>query len=434
LQYISKLFKSNFLKESIIYGVTGVLSRFSIFLTIPIYTRYLSVEDFGILDLYVTIGMLLYIVFEMQIVSGFMRNYYEQKNEGKLRELIGTTLTYYFLTYFIVFLLIGLNSDLNIIDMKYILPLVLLVLPKQIFDLNNLILRMESKPYEYLVYNLFGLSLVAISGILAVIYIEASVNLVLWSMFLSNIVLGGFALLSIVKRVLPKFGFYYLKELLYYSVPIVPAVLGVWLMSAIGRIYISEYLSVEDLGIYSLALKISMIYMLFTQAFKMAWDPYIFKKLNDIDIKDIVAKTLNIYLGVGIIVASVIYILTPTIISIIATEKYISAKNYVFILLVAYFWQGAINIVSLGNVWVKKTYYNSYGNIIGGMVVLLATSLLIEIIGALGAGISFALGVIISFLIILFYAQKNIIIKYNLLYIFILIALSLVYILLVSLS
>ena len=109
LHFINKIIKSNFLKESFIYGLSSALSKFSAFFTIPIYTRYLTVEEFGLLDLYITISMILYIVLEMQMQSGFMRSYYEKQKENNLDELLGTVLKYYFIVFiFFISFVIGL--------------------------------------------------------------------------------------------------------------------------------------------------------------------------------------------------------------------------------------------------------------------------------------------------------------------------------------
>ena len=65
LHFINKTIRNNFLKETIIYGLMGHFQIFLFFLVVPIYTRYLSVDEFGILDLYLTISMLIYIILEM---------------------------------------------------------------------------------------------------------------------------------------------------------------------------------------------------------------------------------------------------------------------------------------------------------------------------------------------------------------------------------
>lgn len=71
----------------------------------------------------------------------------------------------------------------------------------------------------------------------------------------------------------------------------------------------------------------------------------------------------------------------------------------------AYFWQGAINIIAVGNGWVRKTYLNSIGSLSGGIFVLIITYYYIGIKAA-------AIGQLIGFIVTMYFAQRNININY----------------------
>ena len=409
-------FKNTFFKDSIIYGLSGALSRFSVFLTLPIYTRFLSVEEFGILDLYVTIGMIIFLLFEIQMKSGFMRSYYEKKSENCLNNLIGSVLKYYFYIFlFSILILLVFNFieiELEWWNYNYILPLVLLVLPKQIFDLNNIILRMEHKSKKFLFFNVSKIFTIAILGILAV-YLESTVEMILWSMFFANLIYGIVAFYAIKKFVSINLSFLYFKEMFLYAAPLVPAILINRAMSTIGRFYIITYLSAEALGLYSIALKIGMIVMIFVEAFKLAWDPFVIKRYGSINAREIFAKALNYYVIVGLVIIISIYILSPLLINILATDQYVNSLELVPVLLMAYFWQGAINITSVGNAWVRKSYNNAIASIIGGISVVIIIHFLIEEIGIQAAALGQLGGFMISFFVTLYLSQKNIKIQFS---------------------
>lgn len=426
LHFINKIIKSNFLKESIIYGLSSALSKFSAFFTIPIYTRYLSVEEFGLLDLYITMSMILYIVLEMQMQSGFMRSYYEKQKENKLDELLGTVLKYYFIVFifFVSFviglLLLGIKSKYLLFE--YLFPIVLFILPKQIFDLNNILMRMEHQAKKFLLFNVSYVFSIAILGIFLVVFFQSSVEIILWSMTIGNIVFGILAFKNLIKHIPLKLNLSHFKEVFYYGAPIVPAVIGGWAMSAIGRFIIAENMTFEDLGIYSLALKIGMIFLIFLEAFRLTWSPFVVKKYGENNSKEVFVKALNYYVFLGLFIVCLIYLFSPFLINILATDKYISALEVIPILLMAYFWQGALNIIGTGNGWVRKTYLNSIGSLTGGIFVLVITFYYITILGIKAAAIGQLMGFIISFFITMYFSQRNVYIKYN--YLVILFALS----------
>jgi len=418
LAYINNIMKHTFFKESVIYGFTGALSNFSVFLTIPVYTRYLSVEQFGVLDLYLTISMIFYILLEMQMASGFMRSYYEKKESGKLDLLLGSVLKFYIYSFTFAVLLFTIlylsNYNSKYFIYSYIVPIILYILPKQIFDLNNIIMRMEHQAIQYLKFNIYGTFFITILSVVFVLF-KSSIESVLWSIFFGNAIVGYFAYKNIKKLIGIKLNFVYLKEIAYYGIPIIPAVIGGWAMNAIGRVYISEYLNNFDLGLYSFALKIGMIFLLFIQAFRMAWEPFVIKKFGEeaTNSKEIFAKALNYYFILGFIIVGIIYIITPFLIKILATKQYLSSISIVPMLLLAYFWQGAINIIAVGNSWVRKTYLNSIGSLVGALTVILFSFLLIQQYKLYGVALAQIIGFITSFFITMYFAQKNVYIGYS---------------------
>lgn len=417
MHFINKIIKSNFLKESFIYGLSSALSKFSAFFTIPIYTRYLSVEEFGLLDLYITMSIILYIVLEMQMQSGFMRSYYEKQKENKLDELLGTVLKYYFIVFvFLISFAMGLlllDIDSKYLLFEYLFPIVLFILPKQIFDLNNILMRMEHQAKRFLLFNVLYVFSIAILGVFLVVFVQSSVEMILWSMTIGNIVFGIVVFKNLIKHIPLKLNLFHFKEVFYYGAPIVPAVIGGWAMSAIGRFIITENMTLEDLGIYSLALKIGMIFLIFVEAFRLTWSPFVVKKYGDSNATEVFAKALNYYVIIGLFIVCLIYLSSPLLIKILATDKYISALDVMPILLMAYFWQGAINIIAVANGWVRKTYLNSIGSLSGGIFVLLITYYYINLIGIKAAAIGQLIGFIVSFFITMYFAQKNINIAYS---------------------
>lgn len=296
---------------------------------------------------------------------------------------------------------------------EYLLPIVLFILPKQIFDLNNIMMRMEHQAKKFLLFNVSYVFSIALLGIFLVVFVQSSVEMILWSMAIGNIVFGIIAFRNLIKHIPFKLNLFHFKEVFYYGAPIVPAVIGGWAMSAIGRFIIAENMTLEYLGIYSLALKIGMIFLIFVEAFRLTWSPFVVKKYGESNATEVFAKALNYYVFIGLFIVSLIYVSSPLLIKILATDKYISALEIIPILLMAYFWQGAINIIAVGNGWVRKTYLNSIGSLSGGIFVLIITYYYINILGIKAAAIGQLIGFIVSFFVTIYFAQRNININYS---------------------
>ena len=409
--------KRRILKDSAVYGLTGALIKFSSLLTLPVYTRILTPEAFGILDLYITLAALLFIFFETQMASGFMREYYTYKEEGRLNLLLGNILGYYLfgslLAFAIVVTLVTLFVQNAYLNINYLLPIILYLLPKQIFDLYAIKLRMENESKRYLYFTSIKIFTVALFGVLTVLFIKASPQAILWSVFWANLIFGILAYHYFKKEIGIVWTLTYTKPLFYFGIPIMLVVLSNWFMSSISKFFIVEYLSFEDLAFYTIALKIGILYLLFTQIFKMVWDPIAIKNFTDSGDKKIYAKALNYYLTIGALFLFILYLNAATIIRLIATTKYATAATLAALILAAYFWRGAIMIVSSGNAWVKKTYFDLIATICGSIIGILIMFLYVKTYKLHAIALGEFSAALISFIFTLYFAQRNIRISYN---------------------
>ena len=62
--------------------------------------------------------------------------------------------------------------------------------------------------------------------------------------------------------------------------PIIPGILSAWILNLSDRIFIERFFSTTEVGIYSLGYQISGLVLIFSVAFKKAYDPYFYKIAN----------------------------------------------------------------------------------------------------------------------------------------------------------
>src|SRR5262249_10593018 len=78
------------LKHSSIYGIGTVLSRAVAFLLLPLYTRYLTPTDYGVLELIDTTTGLVGIVVGLGVSTSVSRFYYQRETEAERNRLMST--------------------------------------------------------------------------------------------------------------------------------------------------------------------------------------------------------------------------------------------------------------------------------------------------------------------------------------------------------
>ncbi|WP_162047385.1 lipopolysaccharide biosynthesis protein [Vibrio taketomensis] len=88
-----------------------------------------------------------------------------------------------------------------------------------------------------------------------------------------------------------------------YSWPFIPTLLIAWVLNMSDRVFIERYLGMQDLGIYSMAYKLSMAFLVITSSFSLAFTPFFHKvaelgneSKNELSIK--IDKVIRIFIYV----------------------------------------------------------------------------------------------------------------------------------------
>lgn len=259
-------------KNTVIYMIGNLGSRILQVLILPLLTAVLLTEEYGYYDLIVTTINLITPIATLQLVEAMFRYLFGGSEEEK-RVTISSVTAALVVGMTILAAVIALIQMFGI-DLKYPFLIYLNYITNILFDYMQKIARCQQRN-----------SLVAVSGVIntsVMLAVEAMALLVFKmrvdGMLLANCVSYFVAVLYLeyklrieeylsiaavnVKRV---------KELLKYSLPLVPNSVCWWVVSACDRYVISFFLSISANGIYSIAGKFSQMLSMITSVFQMAW-------------------------------------------------------------------------------------------------------------------------------------------------------------------
>lgn len=259
-------------KNTVIYMIGNLGSKILQVLILPLLTAVLLTEEYGYYDLIVTTINLITPIATLQLVEAMFRYLFGGSEEEK-RVTISSVTAALVVGMTILAAVIALIQMFGI-DLKYPFLIYLNYITNILFDYMQKIARCQQRN-----------SLVAVSGVIntsVMLAVEAMALLVFKmrvdGMLLTNCVSYFVAVLYLeyklrieeylsiaavnVKRV---------KELLKYSLPLVPNSVCWWVVSACDRYVISFFLSISANGIYSIAGKFSQMLSMITSVFQMAW-------------------------------------------------------------------------------------------------------------------------------------------------------------------
>jgi len=304
---LSYIFKHKLFKNSLVYTGTNVINKAIPFFLLPVMTRYLTPSDYGIVATF-NVLMAIMVVFVGLSMHGAINVNFFKLNKNELKEYIGNVFSILFssfaLVLIIVYILKSNFSFLTKFPENWIPFIVIIALFQSIFAITIGLWQVEQKS---LPYGLFQISITILNVSLSVVFVV----LLGWGWqgrilgeVIASVIFGLLSILVIYKREYIKFSLNkkYIKDALFFGIPLIPHALGGWIITGIDRIFINSMVGVAATGIYTVGYQVGMIIGLLAHSFNLAWSPFLFEKLkkNNYTTKLKIVKFTYLY-DVGII-------------------------------------------------------------------------------------------------------------------------------------
>lgn len=409
----------DFLKSSMIYTIATIFTRsISIFL-IPIYTRYLSTYEYGMIDYFMILGSIINIIVSLEIYQAVLRYYQDSNSLDEKKEYVSTAFIFYcimYLLYFFISYIFSYEFAELLLDNKNMSSLIIMgsvaIISNGIFIFTQNQLRFELRPKEFAIGSIINIIIIASLSTYLLIFKEFKIDGVLIAQIIGNLVAAVFSFF--ISRKSYGFIFIYdrLKQMIHFSFPVVFSSIATFLVIYIDRIAIKDLLGLNDLGIYALAYKFASIAGLVIVGIQSSLTPLIYKYYKDEKTPYNIVYLFNIFSGFALLVIAGSIVLSKDIISLLVTENFYSASELVPFL-VATMFVSNLYIFTPGIVIAKKTKQASIIMVIGAILNIILNYILIPIFGINGAGFATLLSSIFVFFIYAIYSHRYYIIPFN---------------------
>lgn len=401
--------------NSLLYSAGNMLPQLAAFLLLPIYLNFLSPSDYGILNSVQVVTSILTIIYTLAIDKAIYRLYFDFNDEKSKKDFLGTVfiaiLSSVILITSILFVFPEIFGSIykNISFYPYISLSViasslatLTIVPRSVYFVKE-----DAKSYVMMTLSEFFLRNLFIY--IFVVYFLKGVEGYLYGQVIGSLILAPIFFYITSKQVNFTFVRYYLISALKYSIPMLPTLISVWVITAIDRVFIERYFTTYDVGIYSLGYKIAMLITVITGSFYKAYNPFYFK-LATTTIKEKaltqLKKTNTVYVLIVIISTSSISLFSKEILYIFFSPEYLESYKIVSIVALAFGISAFIGIFNLAIYQEKKTLYVMYINIIAAFINVALNFILISKYGVLGAAWASVFSYFIVGILSYYYAKK----------------------------
>lgn len=377
-------------KTSVIYGLGSASSKILAFLLLPIYTRFLTPEDYGVLALLTTTATIIGLITQMGIGSAlFWAILREEIDE---RTSISTALFFLLIEGVLVFGVLGLFTpqlSAMIFDTRqysYLLQLTFTVTLLSSIDLVFMAtLRIREKARTYAFFSLTSFIVSTFFKIFFVVVLDLGLDGIIYSNVIVALIFAVIYIVYLQPYISLRISYPILKRMLVFGAPLITIGISNLVMTSADRYVLQEFSTTTEVGLYSLGYNMGLAIMLAVQAVQLAW-PAQFLTITKQDNAPIqLSQITTYYFGAMAFLALLISIFAREAIIVLTTGAYYSAYVVVPLIVVSYLLHGMRNMTNIG-LWLEnKNKYLIPITLVAALLNLLLNFWLIPDHGMLGA-------------------------------------------------
>ena len=411
-------------KDTAIYGLSSIVGRFLNYLLVPVYTMSMAVESGGygvVTNIYAWVALVL-VLLTCGMETGFFR--FANKSGEEPMRVYSTTLLAVG-TGAAVFLALGLGflpyiaGWLGYGEHPWYVGMMMIVVAMD---------AVQSIPFAYLRYKQRPLKFAALK--LLFIFLNIALNLIYYVgmdgsdvgyAFLFNLVCTSTVMLCMVPELC---GFPYvldralLRRMLRYCLPLL--VLGLaGILNQVADKIIFPYVypdkagAVVQLGIYGAASKIAMIMAMLTQAFRYAYEPFVFGKSRDKDNRQVYAQAMKFFI-IFTLLAFLAVMFYLDILKYLIGRDYWEGLRVVPIVMMAEIFMGVYFNLSFWYKLIDETRWGAWFSLAGCVVLVAVNVLLVPRYGYMACAWGGFAGYGVAMLLSYFVGQRRYPIRYDL--------------------
>ncbi len=403
-------------RDALIYGLGFIAQRAVSFIMLPIYTRFLTPEDYATLYLLQMSLDVATILLASGVTAGVHRFYFKTEDAAKRRSVVLAALV-----------MLGLFNALGAVLIWALSPaiathvlkdpassgLILIVACSFVLDpfftIPTLLMQVRQRSTLYTMVSLARLMIQLTLNVVFVVFLGEGVRGIILSTLIAYAVLALPLLIWFFRQI----GWVFMKQsfldLFWFGLPYRFTDAGSFILTYVDRYFLLAAHGLFLTGVYSLAYQFGfLLAYLGSVPFLMAWNPQRFQLSKEPrEVRDRAYAQGHVYISMLMLSLAVgIALFVQPTLRVIADPSFHDAARYVPVIMAAYIFQGWTWVMEFGIQVSERTRFATYGTwlAVGIIVILYAT--LIPAFGAWGAAISTLVAFFARFVAFSIFAQR----------------------------
>ncbi len=352
-------------QHTLIFGIGGMLQQGIHFALLPVYMRYLTPADYGVLNLLLIAGSFVKMIPSATVGPSLFRSYYDYETD-KERSMVVSTALFLSITIAGVLLLIGvpLSRLLSVLltgDSQYAMLTAIVLLNSTLMSANIVALavfRAQKWSFRYMMVSLGALLVSLGTTIYLVVFQQLNIAGVIFGLLAGGVTSALLSLWMIRYHLRLAVSRLEIRKMVSYGLPFIPANIISFLQNSADRLIIQALLGPASVGLYALAKRFGqLIRILVINPFELISPAIVFDAERDPRAKEFYPRLLTYFLLVTAFIALGVAVLADDVLKLMADPEYWAAGAVVPWVCLAFVLYGARGLVSVGLALKRKTQW-----------------------------------------------------------------------------
>lgn len=376
------------IKASLWFLVCAFFQKGISFITTPVFTRLLSATEYGQYSVFNSWHSIVTVFVSLNLYFGvYAQGLVKFENERKqfISSFQGLTMTLVIVWMVIYLVLQDFWNAIFSLTTVQMLAMLIMIWTTAIFNFWSMEQRVDLKYRALVIVTILVSIAKPFLGILLVVYSEDKVTArILGLVIVEFVAYIGMFLVQMLRGRKFFYGKYW-KYALVFNLPLIPHYLSSAILNSADRIMINNMINQEAAGIYNLAYNISQIMTMFNTALTQTIEPWLYKKINTKELKDISDVAYPAFIIIAVVNITLIA-LAPEIVRVFAPSSYYNAIWIIPPITMSVYFMFLYNFFVVFEFYFERTSFIAIATVIGAILNIVLNYFCIQKWGYFAAG------------------------------------------------
>lgn len=371
------------IKASFWFMVCNFLQKGITFLTIPIFTRIMSADDYGAYSLFLSwqeiVSIFATLNLNYQCFNNGMVKYKDDK-DGYATSMIGLGFVSTVVTFISISVFYTYWVQLTNISYEYLIIMSINMFSLLVIGIWTVRKRYE---YDYKVLTILTVLLAVLNPVLGIILVKLNDNKIFFrilSIMISSLIFAIICASFLMKKSKKIFVKNYWKYALTLALPLIPHYISMVILHSSDRIMIGKFVSNSATAFYSISYQVALLMQIVINSVNGSFNPWIYQRLENKEY-DKIRKVSNLLLVLVAVLSTLPMFVAPEAILILGGKEYLDAADIIPVLSVSVFMIFFYSLFANVELFFEKSKYITYGSLAAAIINILLNYIAIPLLG-----------------------------------------------------